>query len=175
MSDKLWLPRGLVIPTLQGPEVVALRIRRPAADLQPGAAKYYVAPGSAVLPLAIDHFGAPARAWVIVESQLDALMLAAQCGSLRGERGGLPIGAAAVLSATGRPDPGLHQRLQAADRILVALDYDEAGRKGADWWEATYARATRWPVPEGKDPGEYYTRGGNVRAWIKEGLPAGLR
>jgi hypothetical protein len=181
MSDKLWLPRGLVIPTLQGPAskeqaVVAMRLRRPEADTQAGGAKYYVAPGSAPRPLAIDaRWSGGARVWVIVESQLDALMLAVQCGSLRGERDGLPVGVAAVLSATGRPDPGLHQRLLSADRILVALDYDEAGHKGALWWEATYARARRWPVPEGKDPGEYYARGGNIYAWIKEGLPAGLQ
>ena len=177
MSDKLWLPRGLVIPTLrdQG-EVVALRFRRPTADLKPGSAKYYVAPGSCLIPLAIEPYGpAPARAWVIVESQLDALLLAAQCGSLRGESGALPIGAAAMLSNTGRPDPALHRRLKASDRILVALDYDEAGKKGSEWWAATYGQALRWPVPEGKDPGEYFKLGGNIRDWVREGLPQGLR
>ena len=80
-----------------------------------------------------------------------------------------------MLSNTGKPDPALHQKLQKARRILVALDYDEAGHKGWLWWEKTYPQAVRWPVPDGKDPGEYFACGGNIHEWLNDGLPDGLR
>ncbi|MDD5476381.1 MAG: hypothetical protein PHU03_07715, partial [Syntrophales bacterium] len=57
--------------------------------------------------------------------------------------------------------------------ILNALDYDDAGGKEAwHFWPEAYGKkkVKRWPVPEGKDPGEAYQAGVNLRAWIKAGL-----
>jgi hypothetical protein len=179
VKKRIWIPRGLAIPTVVNGEVLALRIRLTKEDRarlnfdNP----YYVVPGSAALPLAavqarVGEIPGGPRAWVVVESQLDAMLVAGRCAG--GPRP-LPVGAAAMLSNTGKPDPALHQKLAAAELILLALDYDQPGWKGADWWLKNYPRARRWPVPEGKDPGEYFALGGDIRQWIEKGLPAGLR
>lgn len=56
------------------------------------------------------------------------------------------------------------------------MDDNGAGGKGARWWLAQYPRAKRWPVPEGKDPGDYVRdHGGDLRAWVLAGLPPVLR
>ncbi|MDL2226562.1 alpha helicase [Deltaproteobacteria bacterium OttesenSCG-928-M10] len=171
VKKKLWIPRGLVIPTIVDGRVAALRVRRPEADRQEGGSPYYVVPGGPQLPMVSVaprvRSAGPVKVWLVVESQLDAILAAASC-----VRNGLvlPVGAVAMLSNTGKPDPDLHLKLAAADRILVALDYDGPGQQGAAWWFKTYPRAIRWPVPEGKDPGEYFALGGDVHEWIKDGL-----
>ena len=171
VEKKQWIPRGLLLPTFQGEEVVALRVRLPEADRREMnfSTPYYVVPGSAALPLVLvdERVAGPVRAWVIVESQLDAVAVAEACV---GPDRFLPVGAAAMLSNTGKPDPALHQKLASAERILVALDYDQPGTRGWNWWKETYPNAERWPVPEGKDPGDYAKLGGSLFKWIEEGL-----
>ncbi|UQZ90680.1 hypothetical protein C4J81_16310 [Deltaproteobacteria bacterium Smac51] len=170
VAKKLWIPRGLVIPTLKGEEVVSLRIRRPEADLKSKKSnKYYIITGSALLPMtAVTNNTSRIKTWVIVESQLDAITIAEQCGNISG------IGALAMLSNTGKPCPKTHQQLLAAEKILVALDYDQAGQKGSCWWESTYPQAERWPVPLGKDPGEAVAQGVELAQWIADALPPSI-
>ena len=176
LRKKLWIPRGLVIPTLIGGRAAALRLRLTEADRKRWSfdKKYYVVPGSFLAPLVAvsSRLAGRPRAWVVVESQLDALMVAERCADSHPIR---PVGAMAMLSNTGKPCPRSHQLLAAAERVLVALDYDLAGKKGADWWLKTYRQAVRWPVPQGKDPGEYFALGGNIHEWINEGLPSNLK
>ncbi len=172
-KTKLWIPRGLVIPTIRNGEVAALRIRLTEADRErlKFQDKYYAVPGSTGLPLVArngDHRG-PARVWVIVESQLDAIICAEHWS------GPQPLAAASMISNTGKPDPALHRHLGAADLILCAHDADEAGHKGWLWWKKTYPNAVRWPVPEGKDPGEYFARGGNIHQWLAGALSEYLK
>jgi len=56
-------------------------------------------------------------------------------------------------------------------RILVALDYDNAGQKAWKWWSHNFKNAKLWPVPDGKDPGEAFEKGINIKEWVKAGLP----
>ena len=168
LRRKLWIPRGLVIPTLRNGLPVALRVRRPAADLTDSQTKYVAVSGSAMKPfMATGRRPAAPGAWVIAESQLDAIMISEQVSS---QHPPLPVGAMAMLSNTGKPCPETHQVLAASNKILVALDYDQAGKKGWEWWEKTYRQAVRWPALEGKDPGEYFALGGDIYEWIREGL-----
>lgn len=172
-GTKFYIPRGLVIPTFRVGTPVALRIRRAKADLRDPkrSSKYFAVAGSAAVPfVALSHKSITdnPRVWVVVESQLDAIMIAERARRL-------PIGAMAMLSDTGKPCPQTHALLAASDRILVALDYDPAGKKGADWWLKTYRQAVRWPALEGKDPGEYFALGGNIHEWINDGLPSNLK
>jgi len=59
-----------------------------------------------------------------------------------------------------------------AERILLSLDYDEAGAKAAyNFWPQAYGKKViRWPTPEGKDASEAYQKGINIRAWVEAGL-----
>jgi hypothetical protein len=158
---RLWLPRGLVIPSIRAGYVQRLRIRRPE-----GEPRYYVVPGSGNAPL---FAGRQHRAAVVVESELDALALA--------EAGGDLAGAYAIGNSSAKPDAESFATLRGLDRILIATDFDEPDHNGnrpgtaaARWWLQTFPQAIRWPVPAGKDPGEAFQEGVNLREWIVAGL-----
>lgn len=160
-KKKLWLPVGLVIPMAQAGELARVRIRRP----NPGEGPRFVAmPGSRMVTPLFAGEGWDGQVAVVVEAELDAILIADSAGDL--------AGAMAVTTNKGKPDASAVEQLRKAGRILVALDFDKAGRDGWQFWRREFERAERWPVPEGKDPGEYFERGGDVRAWIEAGLPA---
>ncbi len=166
-GKKLWLPEGLVIPWSVDGRMHRLRIRRPASDAEP---RYYVVPGSGMAPMMIwsDSLQGKGRAaWIIVESELDAILVSQDAGEL--------VGAASLGNSTAKPDGVLYEALKESAYILNSLDFDTAGAKGWKWWQTHFVQAERWPVPQGKDPGDYRKQGGDIRAWVLAGLPLGLR
>jgi DNA primase len=158
-AKRLWIPGGLVIPLIdQDGAVRRIRIRR-FGDQEP---RYVVVPGSSMVGMA---HGFPNRAAVIVESELDAIMLA-----------GLAPDLAAVValgSASTKPGAQLLDELQRCAVVLVALDSDRAGAEAMRWWREHLTASRRWPVPHGKDPGEAFASGVDIREWLKAGMPAG--
>jgi len=159
-KKKLWLPRGIVIPRLDADgKVQRIRVRRPAGST-PEKPKYYVVPGSSAEMLVL---GCDKEAFVIVEAELDAIAVYAAAGDL--------VGVVALGSNSARPDAPAAEVLSGALVILDALDYDGAGASQRDWWQMHFPQVERWPVPAGKDPGEAFSAGVNLRAWILEGLP----
>ena len=169
---KLWLPAGLVIPQVIDDQVARLRIRRPA-----GEPKYYVVPGSGREPLVTNP---AAIAHVIVESELDAILL-------DGLAGDMPVGAIAMGNASAKPTAACHAVLQRAVHLSISLDSDQPrtnptsgkaespGAQAARWWLQTYPQAERVPVIGGKDPGDAYKAGVDVRTWLLAGLPPRFR
>lgn len=176
----LWIPRGLAIPlwrpgAQQTNDVHRIRIRRPRADLKEGDPKYMLLTGSGQAPMVLPPEGvSPGMApWVVVEAELDAMAVHFACR--------MKVGVIAVLTNRGKPDDVAHKWLSRSPVILGALDFDPPGKKGERpgyqgwvWWEQTYAKARRWPVPSGKDPGEAFQKGVDLAAWINAGLPASL-
>lgn len=159
-AAKLWLPRGLVIPRIGGNgQVTRLRIRRPE-----GEPRYYVVPGSCM-----EYWAAPgpSRAVLVVESELDGVLMASIAGDL--------VTVLAIGSAQEQPDGVADEILRRASVVLVALDADSAGSKAAKRWYVTYKTTKRWPVPDGKDPGEAFAAGEDLRQWVVAGLPKGWR
>ena len=155
-EKKLWIPAGLVIPMIAGDAVRRIRIRR-FGENEP---RYYVLPGSSMSCMTC---GLPQRAAVIVESELDAIMLADQVGEFCGVVG--------MGSSTAKPDPALSDVLAKCAVILVALDSDDAGAKACAWWQSQFPQARRWPVPMAKDPGDAFAAGVSMVDWVKAGLP----
>jgi hypothetical protein len=163
---KLWLPQGLVIPQRINGTVVRLRIRRPE-----GEPKYYVVPGSGREPFVTGE----ESAYVVVESELDAICLAGRAGDL--------VGCVAMGNSTAKPTAALWRLLERAVHVSVALDSDQPqknqrsgkmeapGAAAARWWLETVPVAERVPVVGGKDPGEAYAAGVDLRAWVLAGLP----
>jgi len=161
----LWIPRGLLIPYITGDTVQRIRIRRPKVDCPSKKdVRFYVLPGSAMMPMAI---ASDQRAAAVVESELDAILVAQDAGDR--------VASIALGSSSARPDQAVWPILKKALCILVALDFDQAGAKAWRWWQDQFARARRWPVPQGKDPGEAWAGGVDLKAWISAGLPPACR
>ena len=174
-KDRLWLPPGLVIPyqNLQG-ELVGLQFRL----FKPNKAKkyglpsintkirfYFVSPGKRPIYL----IGKPGEPLVILESELDAILLARLSHDC-------DVSLAALGSAGRKPrieeDMEFFLLFLSAPAVLLALDNDEAGRKAPEWWTKRYKHVLYWPITEAKDPGELWKAQGHeaVRKWLTEGL-----
>ena len=163
----LWLPRGIVIPCYRGGGLHRVKIRRPKADLKTDKdVKYYVLPGSG---MEVFSAGSNKAVAVIVEAELDAILVAQEAGDL--------AGVVALGSASMRPGSSVFYALQECQRVLVALDYDQAGlgKSGWLWWKENFDSARLWPVPDGKDPGEAWEKGIDIAAWVTAGLPPSQR
>jgi len=163
-KKKLWIPRGLVIPLLSDSspsEIHRIRIRREKAD-----PRYYVMPGSNMRCLLEAPMGV--RAYTVVESELDAMMI-----HYRANIGGDITGVVALGNSSRKPDEAAAAKLRDAAVILNALDADKSGADQGIWWTENFHRTIRWPVPLGKDPGEAFEAGVNIRDWVKAGLPKG--
>lgn len=171
-AAKLWIPRGIVIPSFTGSTVQRVRVRRPNEDLERDRKRdpendplrYYAIPGSgndvAVL-------GDTRRAAVVVESDLDGLLIDSVAGDI--------VSTIPLTTCSARPKENAARVLDEATVILVSTDADKPGALAFRWWEETYpGKAVRWPVRVGKDPGDAYEKGENLRAWITAGLPISL-
>jgi hypothetical protein len=168
-KKKLWLPIGIVIPRFAGETLRRVRIRIPAdRRTEQFNVPYYLVPGSAM-----DTFitREDAKAFTITEAELDAIAIDCQAGDI--------TGAMAMGNSTAKPTDHAFKLLQDCLHISNALDYDatdEPGKKnaggiGAMWWPKHFAQVERWPVPVGKDPGDAFKAGINLREWIAAGLP----
>lgn len=171
-EKKLWIPAGLVIPVMdqESGDIVQIRVRRDGADAVP---RYYVVPGSSRRPLVSRM---DAGCYVVVESGLDAILLDGVAGDL--------AGMVALGNDSAKPPADLFNALERSAHIAVALDSDEprknkktgemmagAGVKASRWWLDMFRQAERLPVIGGKDPGDAYRAGVDLRAWVLASLP----
>ncbi|MBU2538109.1 MAG: hypothetical protein KKH22_06695 [Proteobacteria bacterium] len=165
-AKRLWLPSGLVIPVYRGGVLHRIRIRRPDYERAKNCEnlKYYRIPGSAGTTMIL---GESARAFAVVEAELDAVAIFAAAADL--------VGAVSIETLEGNLDAEAYALLFGSLAIIDALDADDpktpALQRALAKWSATFDRHLRWPVPVGKDPGEAFKAGVDLRAWIKAGLP----
>ncbi len=162
---RIFIPRGIVIPTLGADgRVLNLRIRRHKQDLRERSPKYLELEGSCKAPLLLSSSRpAPLAAYFVVEAELDAILIHYVTGGV--------VGSLAVRTNRGKPDTHAHERLRQAVRIGIALDYDGPGAEGVEFWERHYPASLRWPTPEGKDPGDAFRLGVDIRDWVDACLP----
>lgn len=174
---KLWIPKGIVIPCYNPPQsplnvrgeasgseaggLYRIRIRRPV--VKGSETRYYWLPGSGNDTLCFNN---GKRSSVIVESDLDALLLDHLAADI--------INVISLGTCSARPKGESADLLADSTIILVALDADQAGASQMKWWRENYPHSERWPVVGGKDPGEAYQAGVDLRDWILAGLPVSL-
>ncbi|MBA7559392.1 hypothetical protein ES708_01006 [subsurface metagenome] len=155
---KLWIPRGLVIPLIIDDVVIRLRIRR----WEDEGPRYYMVPGSSPAMMIL---GAERPAFVVVESELDAILCSLHpCA-----------GSATMGTASAHPDARAYRILQDSRGVLVGMDFDKAGADAFGWWSEQFRHAKRWPVPVKKDPGEAFKAGVDIYDWIDRGLTPAAR
>jgi len=161
------LPAGLVIPYFVDGLLHRITIRLIKPDPKTPKKKYHYVTGS-IRDLWLTN--PTAKAFVTHEAELDCIAIEEAAGDLVGTVG---IGSTGV-----RPDLCAATALQQSLCILGGLDFDGIGSKASqaviqsgEWWQETYQQYRRWPVPTGKDAGEFFQSGGNLRLWIMAGLP----
>jgi hypothetical protein len=163
---KLFLPAGVIIPYISGGNLQRVRIRRQDPDIDPKE-RYRILSGSSMGPMIM---GDNRRFFVIVESELDALLLHQEIKEL--------AGVIALGSAQKRPDKLTDELLRRAELILVALDNDEQRDDGKNpgakeawgWWMNQFNQARRLPPIFGKDPGEMWKAGVSLKDWLEVGI-----
>jgi len=168
----LWIPGGIVIPNYVDGKIYSLNIRRTDQDLArflPDRRYQFIEGGTRcpmlLHPEGLGQVNHPPSV-VIVEAELDAIACHAALDT---------IAVVALATVQGNLTRQIEQLCQQAPIILVALDADpesNAGQKAVANWRAKWNHARYWPVPSGKDPGDYAKAGGCLATWIKAGLPA---
>lgn len=125
-------------------------------------ARYRIVPGSKAVGMVVLPHGNIAGA-VLVESALDALLCAQE---VPGDWALVALG-----SASARPDGVVDAVLRNLRCLLVATDADEAGVAAFRKIRSLYPHAVRLPLPEGmgKDVGEAFQKGLDLRAWCGMG------
>jgi len=160
-ARRVWLPRGLVLPTLNGGKFVSVKIRRDLWTPEDYLPKYANVVGGHTAPMVL----APGKKKpvVVVESEIDAILIAQEARDM--------VAAVAMRSAQNKPDNYTNVWLVSGP-VLVALDKDEAGAEGAKFWRKHFPNAKRWPVPVGHDVGDIASVPGLIRAWVRAGITA---
>lgn len=160
-KKSLWLPKGVVIPTILNDKVVRLNIRRSEwtpDDIYP---KYCKVPGSMKGMSLIGQRNVSVV--IVVESELDAYALHHSVGDFA-----LIV---ATCGASIAPDIVTDERASQSQVLLICHDNDDAGKVMFDKWKLLYQNAIAYPTSMGKDVGELVTLGGDLRKFILDVLP----
>lgn len=164
-SKTIWLPKGIVIPSMDNGKVYRLKIRR--TDWREGdeIKKYANVTGNRKCCSLIGDLSH--KVIVVVESELCAYILHNQIRDF------------ALVIATGgagqNPDQATDCLCEKAKHLLIAHDKDEAGRKMWDKWSEMYPNARSYITNKGKDVSEAAEQGEDLREWVLSGLPIEFR
>lgn len=155
-KEKLWIPRGITIPTVDNGKLIRLKVRR--GDWRPGDTlpKYWEVSGGLG---GLNLIGNKSRETIIVvESELDGFAIH---WALRGK-----VLVVAVGSNSKHPDSLTHALVKNSSKLIVLHDSDEAGGAMLSKWSGLYSKAVGCSVPVGKDIGEAFESGYDVKTWL---------
>lgn len=158
----VWLPKGLVIPSVFQEQPMKIKIRRSEWEKGDELPKYVEITGSRKCP---SVFGNGKQGLMLLESELDAMLLA--------QEGGEVCTFMAIGSTRRKPDLAAHQLILSFDRVLFSLDYDDAGKQAYTFWKKLYTHLTPWPAPIAKSAGDAFKLNIDLREWIRKGLNLG--
>lgn len=158
-ESKLWLAKGIVIPSVEkNGNVNRIKIRR--TDWKDGDTfgKYIAISGSMKgLNIIGDRDKDIA---IVVESELDAYATHHKVGDC--------AFVISVGSNNKNPDYMCDHIARKVATLLICHDNDEAGLKMLNKWKQLYPHAQAYPTPIGKDIGEAIEQGFQIRPWILE-------
>jgi hypothetical protein len=161
-NKQIWIPVGLLIPQLHNDKPIRLRIRQSNPDT---TNRFIMVPGSAMGYFDYrDHLGLYidlTKPALITEAEIDGWLLYEKLGDL--------FNVYAVGNSSARPDLQTHNLIK-NNTILLNLDDDTAGHAEIYWWRSQYPDMVPYFSGFGKDPGESFEVGVDIRAWGEEGL-----
>lgn len=157
-DKKVWLPKGLVLPTFDNKtqEPIKIKIRRDEWEENDDFPKYVEISGGMQTPSTYGNM--LNKPIIVVESEFDAILIQQVAGDI--------VSPMALGGSSKRPDAEAHEILLRAPTILVSLDVDSAGAIAYQWWKKTYPNAELWLAPIGKSPGDAHEKGIGLREWI---------
>jgi len=159
---KKQMPSKLVIPSYDSRgNLIRIRFRMDKSG--PEQERYRISKGSnpkAPFPLNV----ASGKPIMILESELDAILIAQEAGDYVGVLG---MGTTALKLGVAISD----YLIKNIPAILISLDNDQSGREKTTQLIKQFPHALDWPVPKrhGKDPGEAWKHM-CLRKWVKSGL-----
>jgi hypothetical protein len=156
-ESKLWLPRGIVIPSLEtNGNVQRIKIRRYEWQENDTVGKYIAISGSMNgLTIIGDKNN---EIMVVVESELDAYAIHHATSDF--------VCVIAVGSNIKNPDNITDLLARTKNQLLICHDNDDAGIAMLNKWQHLYSHAKSYPTPIGKDIGEAVGQGLQMRPWI---------
>ncbi|MGB5217355.1 MAG: primase-helicase zinc-binding domain-containing protein [Smithella sp.] len=157
LNSQIWIPAGIIIPMFYLGRVVRLRIRQSNPKKSD---RYILVAGSATAYLQHNPEFNPALPSMVVESELDGWLVHQEAASL--------VNVFSIGNSTARPDNDTHSKIKQTP-IFIALDHDAAGKNETLWWKNQYKNSLPWPSIAGKDPGEDYQAGTDLKAWVSAG------
>lgn len=161
----VWIPKGLIIPTLEPSGIVIrLKIRRVAWHEKDHLPKYVAVSGSMN---GLTLIGTQKAVVIVVESELDAYAIHHAVSDF-----------ASIIACGGcvkNVDVVANLKAKNATHLMICHDNDEAGQKMLRKWQNLYPNAIKYSTPFGKDIGEAMQQGLILRAWIIAGLPHQLQ
>ena len=162
-DGRVWLPRGIVIPTTAVGAVWSVNIRRPV-----GEPKYRAVHGSVRVPYGSATLGG-GKPIVLFEGEFDALLLSRIAGDV--------VASIAMPAGAGKVWAPRIARLD-TPAYLLCHDADDAGEQAAAWWLARLPRGPRrWRPYEAKDVSDMWLSGGDdlILRWICAGVRYGAQ
>ena len=159
-NRKIWLPKGIVIPSFNLEKLNKIKIRRSEWHVEDNFPKYVEVHGSASGPAV---YGLNHKLPVIIlESELDAILVQQEAEDL--------CLAIALGGASKKPDSYANSLLIKSPRALFSLDFDVAGITAFKWWKNRYRNLFIWVSPFEKSVGDAFKQGLDIRAWISLGI-----
>lgn len=157
-ARKLWLPSGLVIPTIINGEATKVKVRR--SEWKEGAKwpKYVEVSGSKQTPSIYGDTSLPCA--LVLESELDALIVQQEAADL--------VYCIALGGSTKPLDSETDLLLRKTQTILFLPDFDEAGAIAWSKWKRMFSNISYALTPHEKSAGDYFLAGGNLREWIED-------
>ncbi|MBP8056840.1 MAG: toprim domain-containing protein [Chloroflexi bacterium] len=171
IEGKYWMAPGITIPAMVEGQLWYAQVRTTAKARQRGRdlGKYQAVSGSRLKALFRANTLLGVHTAIVTEGEFDAMLLARF----------LPDGVAVVTMGSARTIPGIafQKYFAPLNRLLLALDNDEAGAEGLEDWRTLLKWTELMPsLPDGlKDISDFWRAGGNLRAWIQSGLDSQTR
>ncbi len=163
----IWLPHGLILPWFDtNGKTLKVNIRRHDWHENDNYGKYIKIPGSMICPAI--YGDASLKVGIILESEFDALLIQQEAGDF--------CFCIATGGSTQPLDIYTDHVIRKTSFIMFFPDIDKAGAKFLQRLERNYTNGVLWPAPKGKSPGDAFSdHGVNLREWILQGLPIGLK